>query len=1077
MSLYEGAVKRPIMTSLCFLAVIILGLFSAIKLPIDLYPDIDTNTIMVMTYYTGASAEDIENNVTRPLENVLNSVEHLKHVTSNSRENVSVITLEFEYGYDIDALTNNVRDKLDMVSNSLPDEAQTPILFKFSTDMIPILLLSVQADESQKALYKILDDNVSNPLARIDGVGTVSIVGAPQREINIYLDPQKMEAYNLSPVQVASAISAENHNVTNGTVDVGTQTFTVRVEGEFDDPQQMLGVIVGSQNGVNVYLRDVARIVDNVEERSQRTFTNGKQGAIVVIQKQSGANSVEISNKVMGMLPTLQANLPSDVKLGIIVNTSDNIMNTIDTLRETIAFAMLFVALVVFIFLGRWRATTIIVITIPMSLIASFIYLYGTGGSFNMISLSCLSIAIGNVVDDAIVVLENVTTHIERGSAPKQAAIHATNEVAISVIASTLTMIAVFFPLTMVTGMSGVLFKQLGWMMCIIMTISTTSALSFTPMLCSQMLRLQKKQSKLFKQFYGPIGRSLDNLDSWYEKRINWAVRHRWTIVTACVVLFLGSLTMAYVVGIKSEFFPANDSGRIGITLQLPIGTRVEKSEELAKSLVDKWQERYGKDMQSCNFTVGQAGDDNTFASLNDNGTHIVSYNIMMVPSNKREKGLAQICDEMRADLKAIPELAKYQVNLGGNNGARGMGGQATATFEVYGYNMDDTRYVAEQMAEKFRADEMVTQVNISRSDYQPEIVVNFDRDKLAQQGIGLGTAASAVRALIYGSVMSYYREDGEEYDIKVRYEPTARRSIEDIENMVIPNAKGQNIRIRDLATVTESAIPPTIERKDRQRIVTVMAVLADGYALSDGVELGESFYDQIDIPNGVTVQVAGSYEDQQDSNRDLGTLGVLIIILVFIVIAAQFESLTYPFIIILSVPFAFSGIILALVITGANINIMSMLGGIMLIGIVVKNGIVLIDYTQLLRERGIGLIRASVMAARSRLRPILMTSLTTILGMLPMAVSHGVGAEMWRPLGIAVIGGLTVSTILTLIYVPSMFCIFGAVGVKRQRRKLKAKRELDAYWREHKAEEMLTNTRISVMEQNAQRIINKHRD
>ncbi|MDE5549986.1 MAG: efflux RND transporter permease subunit, partial [Bacteroidaceae bacterium] len=315
-------------------------------------------------------------------------------------------------------------------------------------------------------------------------------------------------------------------------------------------------------------------------------------------------------------------------------------------------------------------------------------------------------------------------------------------------------------------------------------------------------------------------------------------------------------------------------------------------------------------------------------------------------------------------------------------------------------------------------------------------------------------SAASAVRSLIYGSVMSRYREDGEEYDIKVRYEPTARRSVEDIENMVIPNAKGQNVRIRDIAKVSESAIPPTIERKDRQRLVTVSAVLADGYALSEGVELGESFYDQINIPNGVTVQVAGSYEDQQDSNRDLGTLGVLIIILVFIVMAAQFESLTYPFIIILSVPFAFSGVILALVCTGTNLNIMSMLGGIMLIGIVVKNGIVLIDYTQLLRERGIGLIRASVMAARSRLRPILMTTLTTILGMVPMAVSHGVGAEMWRPLGIAVIGGLTISTLLTLIYVPSMFCIFGSVGVKRQRRKLKAQRELAAYWKEHKSEE-----------------------
>ena len=489
------------MTSLCFLAIIIFGVFSFIKLPIDLYPDIDTNTIMVLTYYTGASAEDIENNVTRPLENTLNSVEHLKHVTSNSKEGVSVITLEFEYGYDINVLTNDVRDKLDMISNSLPDEAQQPILFKFSTDMIPILMLSVEATESQKALYKILDDNVANPLARVDGVGTVSITGSPKREINVYMDPQKMEAYNLSPAQVASAIAAENRNVTNGTIDVGTQTYSVRVEGEFDDPMQMLGVIVGSYNGVNVYLRDVARIEDNLEERAQRTFTNGVQGAMIVIQKQSGANSVEISDKVMDMLPTLQSNLPSDVKLGVIVNTSDNIKNTIGSLQETIGYAMLFVALVVFIFLGRWRATMIIVITIPMSLIASFVYLYATGGSFNMISLSCLSIAIGNVVDDAIVVLENVTTHIERGSSPKQAAIHATNEVAISVIASTLTMIAVFFPLTMVTGISGVLFKQLGWMMCVIMTVSTVSALSFTPMLCSQMLRLQKKQSKLFKAF------------------------------------------------------------------------------------------------------------------------------------------------------------------------------------------------------------------------------------------------------------------------------------------------------------------------------------------------------------------------------------------------------------------------------------------------------------------------------------------------------------------------------------------------------------------------------------------------
>ena len=1015
-------------------------------------PDIETNTIMVMTYYNGAAANDVENNVTRPLENTLNSVEHLKHITSQSRENVSVITLQFEFGYDIDVLTNDVRDKLDMVSSALPDEVQTPILFKFSTDMIPILMLSVQAEESQKALYKILDDNVANPLARINGVGSVSIAGAPVREINIYMDPQKMEAYGLSPLQVSSAISAENRNITNGTVDVGTQTYTVRVEGEFKDPSEMNNVVVGSKNGTNVYLRDVARIVDDVEERSQRTFTNGKQGAMIIVQKQSGANSVAIADAVMKELPKLQKNLPSDVKLGVIVNTSDNIRNTIGSLEETIAYAMLFVALVVFIFLGRWRATVIIVITIPMSLIASFIYLFATDGSLNMISLSCLSIAIGNVVDDAIVVLENVTTHIERGSSPKQAAVHATQEVAISVVASTLTMIAVFFPLTMVTGMAGVLFEQLGWMMCIIMTISTISALTFTPMLCSLMLKLKKKQSGWFVRFYTPISNGLDKLDDWYEKRINWAVRHRASVILGCVALFVGSVVLAGLGGIKSEFFPANDSGRIGISLQLPIGTRVEFSEELAMNLTNKWRERYGEDMETCNFTVGQAGDDNTFASLSDNGSHIISFNIMMVPSDERKKGLAQICDEMRADLKAIPELAKYQVNLGGNQGG-GMGGQATATFEIYGYDLDNTRKVAEEMSRKFSENPMVTQVHISRSDYQPEIVVNFDRDKLAQQNLGMATAAGYVRNIISGSQMSYFREDGEEYDIKVRYEPTARISIQDIENMVVPNGYGQNVRICDIATVEESSIPPTIERKDRQRYVTVNAVLADGHALSEGVELGNKIAEEIDIPNGITVQVAGSYEDQQESNRDLGTLGILIILLVFIVMAAQFESLTYPFIIMISVPFAFSGVILALVITQTNLNVMSILGGIMLIGIVVKNGIVLIDYTNLMRERGNSLIRASVIAARSRLRPILMTTMTTILGMVPMAVSQGVGAEMWRPLGVSVIGGLCVSTILTLLYVPAMFCTFGGVGIKRQRRKLREQRELDEYWTRTKSE------------------------
>lgn len=1048
MSLYEGAVKKPIMTSLCFLAVVIFGLFSLSRLPIDLYPDIDTNTIMVMTAYPGASASDIENNVTRPLENTLNAVSNLKHITSRSSENMSLITLEFEYGNDIDVLTNDVRDKLDMVSSQLPDDVENPIIFKFSTDMIPIVLLSVQAKESQSALYKILDDGVVNPLARIPGVGTVSISGAPQREIQVYCDPNKLEAYKLTIETISSIIGAENKNIPGGNFDIGNETYALRVEGEFKDSRQLADVVVGTYNNANVYLRDVARIVDTVEERAQETYNNGVQGAMIVVQKQSGANSVNISEEVLKALPKLQKNLPSDVKLGVIVDTSDNILNTINSLSETVLYALLFVVIVVFLFLGRWRATLIICITIPLSLIASFIYLAVTGNTINIISLSSLSIAIGMVVDDAIVVLENVTTHIERGSDPKQAAVHGTNEVAISVIASTLTMIAVFFPLTMVSGMSGVMFKQLGWMMCAMMFISTVAALSLTPMLCSQLLRLQTKQTKTFKLLYGPIEKGLDGFDNWYARMLNWAVRHRIVVISGCIVFFFASLFC--LTGISTEFFPAQDNARIAVKLQLPIGTRKELAQDIAQRLTEQWMSKYKETMKVCNYTVGQADTDNTWASMQDNGSHVIDFNISLVDPGDRDISLEKVCDEMRDDLKAYPELTKAQVIMGGSN--TGMSGQASADFEIYGYDMAVTDSVAANLKRNLLGVKGVSEVNISRSDYQPEYQVDFDREKLALHGLNLATAGTYLRNRVNGAIASKYREDGDEYDIKVRYAPEHRTSIESLENILVYNSKGEAIRVKDLGTVVERFAPPTIERKDRERIVTVSAVIS-GAALGDVVNSGKTIIDKMDIPAGITIQPAGSYEDQQDSFRDLGILGLLIIILVFIVMAAQFESLTYPFIIMFSIPFALSGILMALYFTNSTLSVMSLLGGIMLIGIVVKNGIVLIDYITLCRERGMAVLNSVVTAGRSRLRPVIMTTATTILGMVPMAIGGGQGSEMWSPMAITVIGGLAVSTILTLILIPTLYCVFASTGIKNQRRKLRKNRDMQAYFDEHKSE------------------------
>lgn len=1040
MSLYGSAVKRPVMTSLCFVAVIILGLFSVAKLPIDLYPDIETNTLMVITMYPGASAEDIEQNITKPLENTLNSVEHLKHITSQSRENTSVITLEFEYGYDIDVLTNDVRDKLDMVKSSLPDDSENPIIFKFSTDMIPVCLLSVQADESMAGLYKILDDAVANPLARVDGVGSVSISGAPKREIHVYVDPQKLEAYHINVETISQIIGAENRNTPGGSFDIGSNTYALRVQGEFDDTRELENIPVASVEGRTIYLSDVARVEDSLEERTQQTYIGGEQGAMIIIQKQSGANSVQISEKVMQMLPKLQKNLPSDVKLGVIVDTSDNIRNTIASLEETVLYALLFVMIVVFIFLGRWRATMIIIITIPVSLIASFIYLYATGNTLNIISLSALSISIGMVVDDAIVVLENVTTHIERGADPKQAAVHGTNEVAISVIASTLTLIAVFFPLTLVTGMTGVLFRQLGWMVCIMMVISTTCALSLTPMLCSQWLRRQTNHSRLYRILYRPVEKALDKFDDGYAALLRRVVAHRTVTVIVCLGIFVGSVFLMKYVG--TEFMPTQDNGRLGVSLELPIGSRVEEANDALSRLDEMWRKKYPEIIVS-SYTVGPASSDNTFASLSDNGAHIASMNIRLSDPGDRDRGIKEIADEMRKDLKEqFPEFKKAQVNVGGGRNA-GMGGQSTVDFEIYGYDFAETDSVARQLSQILQGIPGTADINISRSDYQPEYRVEFDREKLSLHGLNMQTVATYLRNRINGATASRFREDGEEYDIKVMYDPANRQRIEDIENITVITPSGAQVKIKELGRVVEHFTPPTIERKDRERLITVSAVV-DGAPLSEVVTEAQLKIDEMHLPTGISIGLAGSFEDQQDSFADLGMLGILIIILVYIVMAAQFESLTYPGIIMTSLLFAFSGVFLILWLSGHTLNVMSMIGAIMLIGIVVKNGIVLIDYITLNRERGMSIRRAVIDGGRSRLRPVVMTTLTTILGMVPMAVGSGQGAEMWQPMGTAVIGGLTFSTILTLLFVPVLYCSFAGRGVKNTRRKLRKAAKAD---------------------------------
>ena len=1034
MSIYRKAVNNPVTTALVFITLAIFGIFSLVNISLDRFPKFDANVVMVMSSYPGASAEDIETNLTKVLENSLNGVSDLKNISSTSRENIALITLEFVEGVDIDVATNDVRDKLDMVNSVLPEGASLPVIFKFSADDMPIMIMAATANESLAALEKILDDKVATPLARVSGVGTVSVAGAPQREIQVYVDPNKLEAYNLTISAISGIIATENRNIPSGSIDIGSNAYALRVEKEFKSADEMLDIVVGHVNGKTIYLRDVARVVDGVEERYQEAYINGVQGAQIVIQKQSDANAVNVIKGVKKEMKNIEKSLPSDIKITTVMDSSDNILNTLNSLAETILVTFLLVMLVVYLFLGRWRATFIIVLAIPISLLASLMYLWATGNTLNIVSMSALSIAIGMVVDDAIVVLENISTHLERGAKPKEAAVHATQEVGISVIASTLTMLAVFMPLTLVKGMAGLMFKQLGWITSIIMIVSTIGALTLIPMLCAKFLRFKPKHGKMHDLIFGNFNKVIDKVSAGYSRLINWCVRHR-TIVTCSALGIFAATIIGFYPLIETEFMPSSDQGRITVQLELPAGTGQNITRDLGHEIYGRFVENI-PEIVNCSFSLGQADSDNSFAAMQTNGTHVISYNINIGSMEDRERSQAEIADVVRAILADYPQIKKTRVTEGGG----GMGGVSTVDVELYAHDFETTDAIGKLVQEKMLESGAFPQVLISRDEYTPEYQVDFDREKLAINGLNSSTAASYLSAAINGSTQSFYREDGDEYDIRVRYAPEFRTSIEDIENIMIYNNMGQGFRIKDLGTVIESQVPPSITRKNRERVLTVSGVVSKDISLSKAVMATEAALAEIEMPGEVTYKIAGSFEDMQETFGDLILLLVMIIILVYVVMASQFESFMSPFVIMFSIPFAFVGVLLGLVVTGTALGTMGMIGILILMGIVVKNGIVLIDYTILMRERGFSIVEATVIAAKSRLRPILMTTLTTVLGMIPMAVGQGEGSEMWRSLGMVVAWGLSISTLVTLVIIPTVYASLATMQERKAAKKAAAK-------------------------------------
>ncbi len=1043
MKIYESAVRKPISTILIFIGVIVLGLYSLNNLAVDMFPEMDMPVVSVSTVYEGSNAADIEQNITRVLEDNLNTVSNLKKLTSKSMDNVSSITLELEWGTDVNEAANDVRDVVGRVSGFLPENADAPIIMKFSSSMFPVMMLSATADQSYNGLNKILDDKLVNVLNRIDGVGAVNLFGQPQREIQVNVDPQKMAAYNLSVETIGQIIAAENVNIPGGTLDIGNNTFNIKADGEFDSSDDLREIVVANVGGRAIYLRDVAVLKDTIAKTTMDVRTNGRKGMAIMIQKQSGANTVAIAKEVMQTLEEIKTTLPPDVSLMTIFDGSEAINDSISSLSETVMYAFIFVILVVLFFLGRWRATIIICLTIPISLITAFIYLMFTGSTLNIISLSSLSIAIGMVVDDAIVVLENITKHIERGSTPKEAAIYATNEVWLAVIATTLVVVAVFMPLTMVGGMAGIMFKELGWIVSIVICVSTTAAITLTPMLTSLMLKAgHDHKYKGLGVIFRPIERFLDKVDVAYANMLTSAVRHRTLVLISVAIIFAASIFVAKY-AVPFSFMTEADEGMITSEVHLQQNVSLDYTLAIAHQIEAIVNEKY-PEVELLNHRAGQAT--GMMAMQGNSGTHIVSFNMRLSKAGERERSVFQIADLLREDLDGIPEINRYTVST-----SQGMGGGSfsnTIQVQVFGNDLDATNTVALELREKLSAQPSLRDVQLSRDDMRPEYNIDFDRDKLAAYGLNSATAAMAVRNNINGKIASIYRESGDEYDIVVRYDEPYRRTLAEVENIIIyPQGQGQRpgVRVGELGKITEVFSPPAIERENRQRVVNVNAAIGDGVALGTAIAEIQAVLAETPLPEGVYTNIGGSYEDQQETFRDFGILAVLIVLLVYIVMATQFESFKSPFIIILTLIPAFSGVTFILWITNTPLGMMALLGSIMLIGIVVKNGIVMVDYTNLLRERGNSINQSVIASGKSRLRPVLMTSLTTILGMLPLALGTGEGSELWQPMGISIIGGLTFGTLLTLIVVPVLYSTFGAVGLKKEKReRARAEREME---------------------------------
>jgi CzcA family heavy metal efflux pump len=1030
-NLAKFALRNPITVLMMVLGVILLGFVSFSKLPVDMFPDITFPSITVGTFYPGASPVDIEKMVTYPVEKAVATVNGVKYVSSISRQGASLVTIFFNWGTNLDSSQSDVLQAINLVHGDLPKDVQYPIIRKFDVSQIAVMNIAlVGGGLTEGQLYDLAYNVVEPEIEHVKDVASANVNGGKIREICVRFDRERLQAFNLSSDSVIQAVQQANLLIPSGDIKAGPYDYRLFTETQFSVVKPIEDIIITNHRKQPVYIRDVAKVEDDFQEQTNIIRINGQPGVSLSIQKTSGTNTIQVVDDVRKVLPKIQKLLPRGVQMVELFDQSTYIRNSIKNLQHEALMGAGLAVLVILIFLRNLRTTLIVSLAIPISIIGAFILLYFSNLSLNVFTLGGLALGVGRLVDDAIVVLENIYRHRSAGQSPEEAAIQGSGEVGLAVLASTITTIIVFLPVAFITGIAKLLFTPLALTVAFSLIASYFVSLTVIPVLSRKYVHPEMDEvlppsPTLMDRLKWRCKGWFEKIDAGYQTLLAWSLAHRKTVVLGVVITFLGSLPLYLFIG--TEFFPAMDESQFRFVVQLPVGTRIEESVRAAARMEKIIQENLGQETKAIQVNFGIPTSQRSALWSQNTGPHYGWIRARLVAPQERQLSSEALMDKLRPSVTREFPGAKIFFSSGGIvNRLISFGNEHPIDVEILGYDLKIGEKLAEEVGAIVRSTHGAKDVRISREQDYPQQNINIDRERASLMGLSVAQVAKAVQTFINGYKASIFSDPrtGNQYNITVRAQEKDRSSLSDLSQIFVMNVQGRPISLDNIAAINKGAGPIQIERKYQQRIIHVTANTFGRDLGSVAADIQDKL-DRIQLPPNFKINITGAVESQQESFLALLGAFILAVILVYMVLASQFKSLLDPFIIMFSVPLGLIGVLWALFLTQTNLSVTSFMGVIMMAGIVVSNGILLVDYTNRLRGRGLGLEEAVVLGGRTRLRPILMTTLCTILGLIPMAIGLGEGSESNAPMAIAVIGGLTISTLLTLVFIPTLYAIF----------------------------------------------------